>query len=753
MNRYRLRGLDAEARTVLAEKILAAAVGDEKKIAALRQEGDFKRLMKLLAGYPLAMEVVLANLARQSAAEVLAGLDAADVNLDSGEADKTKSILTCVEYSHSNLSVAAQKLLLCLAPFKGFIWRDGLEIYGKQLQQLVPFKEYDFEQFDEAVQEAIQWGLLSPMDAYNPSFLNIQPIFPYFLRMKLRGMESAVYSALYEGFKKHYLDLSDIYRQLIESKDSHRRQLGLSICSLEHENLYAALELCFENNDDFEIFVCLDEFFKANHELENRSRLMDLVCKQIKHYPTSFLSSEKGYLIAFALNRAGSSQAQRGRYQEAKDSYKSALKAFEQWNSCTKGTPEEIWLADTYNNLGITLHELKEYENANLCIHRALEISIQLNDRPKQAVRYFNLGWISHDSRDYEKALSYYQEALDIYCEYEDLYSQARVYSKVGDIALSNSRDYEKALSYYQEALDIYCEYEDLYSQASTYLNLGAIACCNTYDYKQARLYFQSALDIYVQTNDKEKQASAYHNLAVVSRALCEYEQAESHLQRVLDIDTEFKNRSGQAMVYHQLGVISRDMEDYSQAQLYYQQALDIKIEYGARFSQASTYHQLGIVAEALREYEQARSHYQQALDIKIEFNDRYSQAMTYHNLGAVAQALREYEQARAHYQQALDIKIEFNDRYSQASTYGQLGLLAEAEEDYAQAQKHLQQALEIFVEFNDEYSVGMTVKNLARVYKETQDNSLLTDVAQCLNSTVEEVTQQSNQLNSDDAA
>ena len=118
-----------------------------------------------------------------------------------------------------------------------------------------------------------------------------------------------------------------------------------------------------------------------------------------------------------------------------------------------------------------------------------------------------------------------------------------------------------------------------------------------------------------------------------------------------------------------------------------------------------------------------------------------------------VAQALREYEQARSHFQQALDIYIEFNDRYSQASTYGQLGLLAEAEEDYAQAQKHLQQALEIFVEFNDEHSAGMTVRNLARVYKETQDNSLIADVAQCLNSTVEEVTQLFNQLNSDDSA
>ena len=131
VNRYRLRGLDAEARTVLAEKILASTALSHREIESIRKDKDLERLMTVLAGYPLAMEVVLANLGRQSAAEVLAGLDAADVDLDSGEADRTKSILKCVEYSHSNLSAAAQKLLLCLAPFKGFIDRADLPNYVK----------------------------------------------------------------------------------------------------------------------------------------------------------------------------------------------------------------------------------------------------------------------------------------------------------------------------------------------------------------------------------------------------------------------------------------------------------------------------------------------------------------------------------------------------------------------------------------------------------------------------------------------
>ena len=196
------------------------------------------------------------------------------------------------------------------------------------------------------------------------------------------------------------------------------------------------------------------------------------------------------------------------------------------------------------------------------------------------------------------------------------------------------------------------------------------------------------------------------------------------------------------ASTYHQLGIVAQALREYKQARQHYQQALDIKIQFGDHYSQACTCHQLGVVAQAMQEYRQAKQHYQQALDIYIEFGDRYGQARPYQSLGMVAQELGEYEQARSHYQQALDIKIEFGDRYRQAGNYGQLGLLAVAQQDYDQAQQNLQQALTIFVEFNDQHSTEITLRNLARLYQTTQDDRLLTPVAQCLGTTPAEVQQ-----------
>ena len=103
---------------------------------------------------------------------------------------------------------------------------------------------------------------------------------------------------------------------------------------------------------------------------------------------------------------------------------------------------------------------------------------------------------------------------------------------------------------------------------------------------------------------------------------------------------------------------------------------------------------------------------------------------------------MREYAEARQNYQQALAIKIEFGDRYEQASTYGQLGLLAEAEENLIEAGQNLLQALEIFSQFQDRHSVEISLNNLSRIYRSTQDASLLESISQVLGINVEDARQ-----------
>ncbi|MCP4350827.1 MAG: Tfp pilus assembly protein PilF, partial [Desulfobacterales bacterium] len=186
---YDLPGLDEEAGSLLAERILERHVADVKTRDEYRKSGEFRDLLKLLDGYPLPLEVVLANLARQTPGEILDALQKGIGGIDAETKDKgileakTESILKCIDYSHSNLSDEAQKLLLCIAPFTGVINTHFLPKYIEKLRHQPALADLPFDRFEDVLKEAANWGLLTPHEV--PIFLRLQPIFPYFLRTRL----------------------------------------------------------------------------------------------------------------------------------------------------------------------------------------------------------------------------------------------------------------------------------------------------------------------------------------------------------------------------------------------------------------------------------------------------------------------------------------------------------------------------------------------------------------------------------------
>src|SRR5579871_4680464 len=136
-NIYELPGLDPEASSMLAERIL-----EKRGAMQYRQDPDFQKLLKLLAGYPLAMEATLANLAKETPTKVLKALQEGDVNID-----PTERIIRCIEYSHSNLSSEARGLLACLAPFTSVIDGRMIERYSRQLQHQPSLSHLPFERW------------------------------------------------------------------------------------------------------------------------------------------------------------------------------------------------------------------------------------------------------------------------------------------------------------------------------------------------------------------------------------------------------------------------------------------------------------------------------------------------------------------------------------------------------------------------------------------------------------------------------
>ncbi|MEN8445786.1 MAG: CHAT domain-containing protein, partial [Cyanobacteria bacterium J06555_13] len=345
-NLYVLSGLDPESTSVLAEKILKAKVKDSKKIEAIRREDGFNSLITLLAGYPLAMEVILGNLARQSTTEVLAGLSAKDIKgLDTGGMERTNNILRCVEYSYGYLSADTKKALLCLAPFNNFINRAGLETYRQNLESLVPLQEYSFRGLNSAITEAIQWGLMSSMSTDQPDLLNIQPVFPYFLRTKVLELDVITRSAIYGGFATHYQSVASSYGQMLESQDAQERHTGAILCRLEYENLYNALKICLENYTSIQPFFCLFLLFRFEQDIQNATQLSEFVCNRHKSYPSEVQLGLIGYEIVNALDRLAYCYLESRNYQKAKSTYKRILELAPQLREISEELKRSVILA------------------------------------------------------------------------------------------------------------------------------------------------------------------------------------------------------------------------------------------------------------------------------------------------------------------------------------------------------------------------------------------------------------------------
>ncbi|TRU33244.1 MAG: tetratricopeptide repeat protein [Microcystis aeruginosa Ma_MB_F_20061100_S20] len=659
-NIYQLQGLDQESRTELAERILERQAKSRKN--AIKKDDYFKRLMKLLAGYPLAMEVVLANLKRQSPEEIWQGLQLAEL-ADVGNQDKTNNIIKCVEYSHSNLSEEAQKLLLCLAPFSGFIHRGFIRQYSQQLQQLEPLQGYQFDQFDAAIEEAIHWGLLSPMSEEMPYLLTIQPIFPYFLKTKLKELAPETQAAIWEGFKNHYREGADYYNGLLNSKNPQEKQLGILFCRWEYENLFNALQIALNQQEIvLTIIGCLHSYLDLNQDTQTNLKLLEFVLETFENYPPEAKQGQVALEIIAIISETGNKYLQSKNYQKAKEIYQKSLELLKPISESYSQSKQSLQ-ASTLHHLGMVAQELRKWEQARSYYQQAIEIFIEYGDRFSQATTLHNLGIVAQELREWEQARSYYQQALEICIEY-------------GAAGGTQSARF---------------------SQASTLDHLGIVAQ-ELREWEQARSYYQQALEIYIEYGDRFSQARILHHLGIVAQELREWEQARSYYQQALEIYIEYGDRFSQARILGELGIVAQELREWEQARSYYQQALEIYIEYGDRFSQAITLHQLGIVAQELREWEQARSYYQQAIEIYIEYGDRFYQASTLHNLGRLAEEVGELSQAKSYCLQALQIWAEFNDGYM-IQTYSLPRLVAL----YQQTQDE-----EIFVAAADILGIGV---------------------------------------------
>ena len=579
---YDIPGLDYEARTDLAEAIIKA-IGAPNYPEQEDHQSDFRRLLKLLGGYPLAMEVVLADLAQNTPARIIERLQAANVNLNNQEetADKTQRILKCIDYSHSNLSEDAQALLLCLAPFTGVLHTRPLENYSEKLKSQPALANLPFDRWPDILQEAINWGLLQPHEQLGKmGYLHLQPIFPYFLKARLNDASVSVRrEAIETAFYQHYKEASKDLAQLIASKESRKKQIGHDLLNVEYENLMSALQFALHSAIDYwPIYDTIDQFLLSEKNFRQRM----LLANQVVSFQNRYSLQQNNYVIYFAVVslRKGNCHQMMKQFSDAEKAYRDTLQLLD--------SLEDQSDINIGKNKGVTLHQL---------------------------------GCLSEEQRKFEEAKGYYKKALKIKIEFNDRHAQANTIAQLGSIAYSQ-RKFDEAESHYKEALKIFTKFDDRHSRAKIFHQLGRVAQ-EKREFNEAKSYFKEALEIYIESNDRYEQAATLHHLGMIAQKKHKFDEADGYYKKALKIKIEFNDRYNQATVLYQLGRVAQEKRKFDEAKSYFEEALEIYAEFNDLYEQAGTLHQLGRMAQEQREFNEAKSYFKEAEVLMEKLGDK----------------------------------------------------------------------------------------------------------------------------------
>ena len=546
---YHLAGLDTEAASLLANKIL------ERNNALHYRDGeyqtDFDTLLKLLGGFPLALQVVLANLKQQTPKQVLQALQTGDENIDFVSDDKTQSILRCIDYSHSALSANAQQLLLCLAPFKGFLYLPLLELYSEKLQAQPALANLALSDWQSVLAELQNWGLISPYEVNG--FFSLQPTLSYFLNHRLQQNEASL-QAIHSAFREVYDGWGNELYRLMESKDPQETQIGQYFTELEYENLSLALQLALTAQVySFNPYLALSAYINSQQAQEQGLELGERVLQSLENYPPTLLRGQLGAEFVGVIDNIAMRQLSLKHYAEAEQSYRKALSLIDTINGLDKKTLA-IMQASVYHQLGYVAQEQRQWQQAHDDYQQALQIKIEFNDRYKQASTYHNLGIVAQEQSQWQQAHDYYQQALQIKIEFNDRYKQASTYHQLGYVAQQQDQ-WQEAYDYYQQALQIYIEFKDRYQQAGTYHNLGIVAQEQS-QWQQAQDYYQQALQIKIEFNDRYAQAETYQNLGAMVHKQSQWQQAQDYYLQALTLFVEFQDEHRRDIILENLNIL-----------------------------------------------------------------------------------------------------------------------------------------------------------------------------------------------------
>jgi tetratricopeptide (TPR) repeat protein len=202
----------------------------------------------------------------------------------------------------------------------------------------------------------------------------------------------------------------------------------------------------------------------------------------------------------------------------------------------------------------------------------AWRAALRTGDRNAQARTAHNLGRAYVRLRQLDDTNRYLQRALTLYQELDDHAGQAEVHEAMGQLKDHLGQNSE-AILHAQNALDIFRATGDLAGEASTLDQVGW-NFAQIGDFEQALTLCQQALPILHQLGDRHREADTLDSLGFIHDRLSHYPEAIAHFQRAIALWRAMENPFDSAKTLIRLGDTYHSIGDDAAAGKAWREAL-----------------------------------------------------------------------------------------------------------------------------------------------------------------------------------
>lgn len=588
-NTYTIDGLDGRASRKFISLLLRSFCN-----TAVLEDHIVGELIDKIGGYPRGLIALASKLKNQTPQEILDAFNAGNFMLNRGFlSSNAEQFRKRMDYAYARLCPDSQRLILCLAPFRSVLWREGLTRYGQALLKQKLTADLPIDHLEELIKEATNWGLLEARQR-SDDFVQLQPLLYMYLDHRLqedKPLQQAINAAFCQYQGELCLDeYSDRSKELSAKQD------------IDRPNISNALELCDRLSSHG---LALISTLVTKRNWVRDLSMIDHVLNEVSPIPTC--GRRALHYCVIALRRAVLLQILR-QHDILKLHCRSLLRRLDQ----VKGI--EQWIVNAVKK-----------EVLQLCAIDAVDVGASADDFFQQMIdlrygnedehEYFDLSLSDSIGHASSQEQTFY---LAVLRQRVKPYEPAVNFRLLRSAAAAKGGKWEQAEKLFREATSIAEEHAPNLL-CGVFLEWGNILR-DQVRYKEGREVYNQAMDLCSTPSD---QVKVYRKLGKVCNELKLWTEAEDHFINALNVKIEGQVSATTANIYRNIGRLAAYREDHKQAELAYRKVLGVLGHEGSMNCineyaslRAGCLYQLGRIAEERQSHMEAEQLYKQARNI-----------------------------------------------------------------------------------------------------------------------------------------